>query len=399
MNAAPVIVIAAGGTGGHIFPALSVAAEMHERGWKVIWLGIRNSMEAKIVPEYGFPISFIRFAGVRGKGKMSWLKLPFTLSIGLLDSFKILRKQRPNVVLVMGGYIALPIGLMAFLSRCSFILHEQNSIAGWANRLLSYLAKPVFTAFPQTLKTGEWVGNPLAKAFQNNNDDIEQRYRNRSSSSFLRILIIGGSLGAAALNQIVAQAFAKLSEQLPLWVIHQTGEKHLEATIGHYQEVGLKADVCFQANDNHVYSKQFASKLSFDNQDLFFNLGQAANQNIIKVAPFIHDMADAYRSADLVICRSGAMTVSEIAAIGIASLLIPFPFAVDDHQTFNAQFLVAAGAAEIIQQRDLTVEKLVLWIKQHNRSSLLNMAKKARGLAKRNAHQVIADACIKTQGY
>lgn len=350
------LLVMAGGTGGHVFPGLAVAHRMAAAGWRVVWLGSPNGMEASLVPKHGVPVEFVRFGGVRGKGLRTKLVAPFKLIRACLDAAGVLRRVRPDVVLGMGGYISFPAGLMAAMQRLPLVLHEQNSIAGMANRMLAKLARRTLVAFPNALPRGEWTGNPV-RADVVGVPAPAARFEGRHGP--LRLLVVGGSLGAAALNETVPRALARLPAATRPHVVHQAGAKHMDALRKHYADAGLSSDA---GSD-------------------------------IALLPFIDDMAQAYAQADVVICRSGAMTVSEIAAIGVAALFVPFPFAVDDHQTTNGQFLSEQGAAVMIQQKDLRVEALADWLAGLTRETLLDMACKARALARPDATAQVAIAC------
>lgn len=344
------ILIMAGGTGGHIFPALAVADVLRAQGWKVTWLGAPNSMEAELVPQHGYDMAWVRFSGLRGKGLLRKLALPFNLIIALWQSAIALFRCRPDVVLGMGGYITFPGGLMAMLLRRPLIIHEQNSIAGLSNRVLACIAQQVLSGFPGVLSKATWCGNPVRKAIADL-PEPQQRYATRSGN--LKLLVVGGSLGAKAINEILPQALALLAESSRPKVIHQTGKQHFDAVQKLYQHSGVQADI----------------------------------------KPFLDDMAQQYANADLVICRAGALTIAELAAAGVASILIPFPFAVDDHQTHNARFLSERGAAVLLPQVELNAEKLAKLLNELSRESLLKMAQLARGLAKPGAAQDVANSC------
>jgi UDP-N-acetylglucosamine--N-acetylmuramyl-(pentapeptide) pyrophosphoryl-undecaprenol N-acetylglucosamine transferase len=357
------LMVMAGGTGGHVFPGLAVAHWMQARGWRVVWLGNASGMEATLVPKHGIAMEYVRFGGVRGKGIKTKLMLPVNLLRACSQSLRALRTVKPDVVLGMGGYITFPAGLMSKLSGTPLVLHEQNSIAGLANKVLAHVAKRVLVAFPNALPNAEWTGNPiraeLAEALP-----PKERYaaRNADAKARLNVLVVGGSLGAAALNETVPKALALLDPAMRPRVVHQAGAKHIDALKANYAAAGLSAD-----------------------ED-------------VQLVPFIDDMASAYAAADLVICRSGAMTVSEIAAVGVAALFVPFPFAVDDHQTTNAAFLANAGAAHLIQQRDLSAEKLAGWLREQTRETLASMAEKARALAKPDAAERVGRVCADVAG-
>lgn len=346
------ILIMAGGTGGHIFPALAVAEKMRERGWRVVWLGNPDGMEARLVPQHGYEMVWVKFAALRGKGLLRKLLLPLNLLKGFWQAQKAIRQVRPNVVLGMGGYITFPGGMMAALLGKPLVVHEQNSVAGLANRVLAGVADRIATGFPEVLKKGVWAGNPVRPEISRISPPAE-RFAERTGA--LRVLIIGGSLGAQVLNEMVPQAMALLAADEQPQIVHQAGEKHIEALKANYAAVGVQA---------HCVS-------------------------------FIEDMAGAYEWADLVICRSGALTVAELAAAGVASILVPFPHAVDDHQTGNAKFLVNVGGAFLLPQTELNPEALAL-IRNYSRGQLLEMAEKARSLAKPDATEEVANICAES---
>lgn len=344
------ILIMAGGTGGHIFPALAVADVLRAEGWQVTWLGAPNSMEAELVPRHGYDIAWVRFSGLRGKGLLRKLMLPLNLLRALWQSAVALFRYRPDVVLGMGGYITFPGGVMAALLHKPLVIHEQNSVAGMSNKALAKLADRVLSGFPDVLKGAEWCGNPVR-------DSIAAlpaptaRYAARSG--VLNVLVVGGSLGAKAINECLPQALFCLPQQTEPRVIHQTG-KH------HFAEV----------------------------QELYHQAGIAA-----EVRPFLDDMAQYYAWADVVICRAGALTVAELAAAGVASILIPFPFAVDDHQTGNAKFLSDKGAAILLPQTELAPRRLAAILEEMTREKALGMAQAARALAHPAAAQCVAKVC------
>ncbi len=344
------ILIMAGGTGGHIYPGLAVADALHEQGWKVVWLGAPNSMEADLVPRHGYPVAWVNFTGVRGKGMFRMLTLPFTLLRALGQSAGAIFRYRPDVVLGMGGYITMPGGLMAALLRRPLVIHEQNSIAGMSNAILAKIATRVLSGFPGVLKNTLWCGNPV-RADIAAISEPQVRYGTRSGK--LNVMVVGGSLGAQALNETLPKALAMLSEQERPRVLHQTGKKHFESVRQMYAQAGVEADI----------------------------------------KPFLDDMAIQYAKADLVICRAGALTIAELAAAGVASMLIPYPFAVDDHQTSNARFLSEQGAAVLLAQRELNAETMAQLLREMNREKLQVMAQAARKMAKPEATQAVANVC------
>ncbi|WP_312260082.1 undecaprenyldiphospho-muramoylpentapeptide beta-N-acetylglucosaminyltransferase [Limnohabitans sp.] len=342
--------VMAGGTGGHIFPGLAVAEALRDAGWRVHWLGAPHSMESQLVSPRGFAFEAVDFGGVRGKGLKTLAVLPFKLLRAFWQSLQVVRRVQPDVVLGLGGYITFPGGLMASLWGKPVVLHEQNSVAGLANKVLAQVADRVFTAFPGVFKTGQWVGNPLRRAFTEQASPA-QRFVGRTGP--LRVLVVGGSLGAKALNDIVPQALALLPAATRPVVTHQSGAKQIEALRVNYAAAGVQADL----------------------------------------TPFIDDTATAFAQADLVICRAGASTVTEIAAVGAAALFVPFPFAVDDHQTTNAQFLVAQGGGWLVPQAELTAQALADRLAGLSRESLLACAEKAYEQKKTNATREVVMAC------
>jgi UDP-N-acetylglucosamine--N-acetylmuramyl-(pentapeptide) pyrophosphoryl-undecaprenol N-acetylglucosamine transferase len=343
------ILIMAGGTGGHIFPGLAVAHEMRAAGWEVVWLGARGGMEERLVPPRGYRTELIRAKAARGKGLLQKLLLPANLLFSFWESARLIRRLKPDVVLGLGGYVAFPGGMMASLLNRPLALHEQNAIPGLANRVLSTVSDKVMVAFPGALKSGEWTGNPVRGEIAAMTSP-EDRFQDRKGP--MRILVVGGSLGAQALNEAVPKALALLST--PASVVHQAGEKHLEALRKSYREAGVQGDL----------------------------------------VAFIDDMARRYAEADLVICRAGAVTIAELSAGGMASILVPFPYAVDDHQTANARFLADKGAAILVPQSEMTAEKLATLIRSLDRVKLLDMAKKARALGKPDAARLVAHRCM-----
>jgi UDP-N-acetylglucosamine--N-acetylmuramyl-(pentapeptide) pyrophosphoryl-undecaprenol N-acetylglucosamine transferase len=349
------ILIMAGGTGGHIYPGLAVADALHAQGWNIVWLGAPNSMEAELVPKYGYPVAWVNFTGVRGKGLLRLLTLPFTLLRALGQSADAILRHRPDVVLGMGGYISMPGGLMAAILRRPLVIHEQNSIAGMSNKVLAKLANRVLSGFPGVLKHSEWCGNPV-RADITALSEPQSRYIGRCGK--LNVLVVGGSLGAQALNEALPKALAMLSEQERPNVLHQTGKKHLESVQQLYAQAGVRADI----------------------------------------RPFLDDMADQYARADVLICRAGALTIAELAAAGVASVLIPLPIAVDDHQTHNARFLSENGAAVLLPQKEFSAEKLAQLLRGFSREKLLAMAQAARSLAKPDATQRVAQVCAGLAG-
>lgn len=345
------IMIMAGGTGGHVFPGLAVADFLRALGWRVVWMGSRSGMEARLVPARGYEMAWIRASALRGKGLLAKLLLPANLLVAFWQSARAIFAVRPDVVLGMGGYVAFPGGMMASLLNKPLAVHEQNAVAGLTNSLLARLAERVMEAFPGSLKHAQWTGNPVRAAIAAVAAP-EARFAARQGP--LRLLVVGGSLGAQALNDAVPKALALLPAMDRPGVVHQAGEKNLEQLRANYAAAGVEGEL----------------------------------------VAFIDDMAARYAEADLVICRAGALTVSELAAAGMASLLVPFPFAVDDHQTANARFLADSGAAMLIRQAQMNPAQLAALIAALDREKLLAMALKARALGKAEATRLVAQNCI-----
>jgi UDP-N-acetylglucosamine--N-acetylmuramyl-(pentapeptide) pyrophosphoryl-undecaprenol N-acetylglucosamine transferase len=354
--------VMAGGTGGHVYPALAVAEELRTRGWKVFWLGTKTGLEARIVPKTGIDMVWVSMSGLRGNGMLRWILLPFTLLLAFWQSMRAILQRRPDVVLGMGGYTAFPGGMMASLLHRPVVIHEQNSVAGLTNRVLACLAERVLIAFPQAFHgkkdhpipcrevTSEWVGNPVRA---NITQLAHESVQTAGHSGPLRLLVVGGSLGAAALNDLVPRALALLPADKRPVVVHQSGRQHIDALQANYVNAGVDATV----------------------------------------RDYIEDMAQAYRDCDFAVCRAGAMTVAELACAGVPAVLVPFPFAVDDHQTGNAEFLSREGAGWLMPQKELTAEKLAALIAGLDRPCLAAMSAKARALAKPEATQRVADIC------
>jgi UDP-N-acetylglucosamine--N-acetylmuramyl-(pentapeptide) pyrophosphoryl-undecaprenol N-acetylglucosamine transferase len=352
--------IMAGGTGGHVFPALAVAECLRGDGWRVVWLGTRAGMEARLAPERGFEMEWLSFAGVRGKGLLRLALLPVQLLAAFWQAARVIFRVRPDVAMGLGGYAAFPGGMMAVFLGRPFAIHEQNAVAGLANRVLACLADRVLLGLPAAFThrrdrpipcgkvEAEWVGNPVRPEIAALADPAG-RYADRTGA--LRLLVVGGSLGAAALNDLVPKALARLPADQRPQVRHQGGTRNIEQLKANYAGSGVEAE-CLA---------------------------------------FIADMAEAYGWADVVVCRAGASTVAEIAAAGLPALFVPFPHAVDDHQTENARFLSEADAAWLIQQKDLDPERLAAWLAGLNRAELQSRAQKARALAKPNATRRVAE--------
>ena len=345
------ILIMAGGTGGHVYPAMAVADYLKEHGWNVVWLCTAGGMENRLIEGKNYKTATITMRGVRGKGLLGWLLLPYKLAIAFKQSFAAIRQHQPNVVLGMGGFAAFPGGIMAKLLGKPLVIHEQNSVAGLTNKTLSVIADKTLAAFPSAFDDKAiLVGNPVRQ-------DItqllspEQRYSQRTGK--LNLLVVGGSLGAAALNDVLPKALANLPTG-QFEVVHQAGEKHIAALQANYQAANVQADA----------------------------------------KAFINNMAEMYAWADIVICRAGALTVAELACVGVASILVPFPHAVDDHQTYNAQYLSDAGAARLIQQTEFNVQKASEMLSGLTREICLEMAIRAKQLAKPEATATVAKICM-----
>jgi UDP-N-acetylglucosamine--N-acetylmuramyl-(pentapeptide) pyrophosphoryl-undecaprenol N-acetylglucosamine transferase len=350
------VMITTGGTGGHVFPGLAVATRLIARGWRVFWLGTREGLEARLVPEHGVEFEGIRFAGVRGKGLQRLLLGPFALLNACWQSISVIRRRAPDVVLGLGGFASFPGALMGVACGKPLVIHDANAIAGLANRVLAYGANRILQGFPGAFKgrhgaKAEWVGNPIR-------EDIaaitapQERYAERSGP--LRLLVLGGSLGATALNERVPAALALLPPAARPIVTHQSGEGHLDALRAAYAAADVKAEC----------------------------------------VAFITDIANAYARADLVLCRSGGLTVAELTAAGVAALLVPLPGAIADEQTHNAGFLVAAGGAFLMPQAKLTPERLATFLMGCSRERLQEMAIAARRAGRADAAERVAEACV-----
>ena len=348
------ILIMAGGTGGHVFPALAVADYMKVSGWRVVWLGTKGGMEEILVPQKGYDIEIMDFSGLRGKNLMVWFLLPLRLLLAFWQSAKVLFQIRPDVVLGMGGYPAFPGGIMASLLNKPLLIHEQNSVPGLANKILAKFADKVLLGFPNAIRNEKKIifsGNPVRKEISQL-DMPDKRYAGRSGK--LKLLIIGGSLGAQALNSIVPKMLKLIPDHMRPLVTHQAGRKHLETLKKNYAEAGVEGELVV----------------------------------------FIENIAVQYADCDLVICRAGALTIAELTAAGIASILVPFPYAVDDHQTSNAKFLSDKDAAVLLPQNELTPQGLAQLLMEFTREKLLGMAMKARELARPDATRLVAEACM-----
>ena len=343
--------IMAGGTGGHVFPGLAVAEHLRAENWRVVWLGSRAGIEARLVPDRGIEMAWMNFSGLRGKGPVAIALLPLRLLRAFWTGAKAILAHRPDVVLGLGGFQSFPGGMMAaFLGR-PLVIHEQNSVVGMANRVLSHVSDRVLTAFPTTLSNAEIIGNPVRAEIAALSEP-GTRYAVRGGP--LRILVMGGSLGAKAINEAMPGAIALLAIDRRPVIVHQTGRGHHGAVEAAYRESGVSA----------------------------------------RAVEFIDDVAAALVDADVVICRAGALTISELACAGVASILIPYPHAVDDHQTGNARYLSESGAAVLLPQTELTAARLAALIEGFTREGLAAMAARARGLSKPGATRRLAEVCI-----
>ena len=352
MSRGPVLIMA-GGTGGHVFPALAVAEVLRARGAAVEWLGTARGIEADVVPRAGIPLNIIDVSGLRGKGPRSVLLAPWKLLRALYQALALLRRLRPASVLGMGGFAAGPGGLAAWLLGRPLVIHEQNAVAGTTNTLLARFARRVLLGFPDALDGGEFVGNPVRTEISAL-PAPGQRWQGRSGP--LRLLVLGGSLGAKPINELMPAALEQLPAQSRPVVRHQTGRGHDEAVAADYRQRGVDAEV----------------------------------------QPFIEDMGAAYAWADLVLCRAGALTVAELCAAGVGAILVPLPHAIDDHQSANARWFVAGGAGRLQPQRELTPTLLAEQLRQlaGQRETLLHWAEAARALARPDAAAVVADHCV-----
>lgn len=345
------IMIMAGGTGGHVFPALAVAHRLRDAGHMVSWLGTKKGIEARLVPEAGFPIDWLSVSGLRGKGLLSLLLAPYMLLKACWQASIIIRQRQPDVVLGLGGFASGPGGLMSWVHGKPLVIHEQNRVPGTTNRLLKRIATRVLEAFPNSFDQASgalFTGNPVRKEL------IEDTAEKKHTAN--KILIVGGSLGASILNEIVPSALKELQADYDLEVIHQAGKATIARAEVAYQKAQVKADI----------------------------------------RPFIEDMKRVYQWADIVICRAGAMTISELAIMGLPSILVPLPHAIDDHQTKNATYLSDQGAAVLLRQSELTTETLSNTLRAllSQPERLAEMGSKARSLAKPEATQLVADTCL-----
>lgn len=351
------VLIMAGGTGGHVYPAIAVAEALRQRGVGVMWLGTEKGLEARVVPERDFPITFITSVGVRGKGVLNALKAPWLMMKGLLESLQLIHRVQPVSVLGMGGFVSVPGGIASWLLRKPLLVHEQNAIAGTANRLLCRVAKQSLQGFDGALPGGVYTGNPVRREIT----ALQPRAVSTDIGTPLNLLVLGGSLGAKPINDVLPHVLRQLSPAQRPHIWHQTGKTTYDETVALYKQ-----------------------------QQLVINGEQ------LKVVPYIEDMASAYRWADLVLCRAGAMTLAEIACAGLPAMLVPLPHAIDDHQNRNAEYVVQHGAALLLPQASMTVEHLLsqLTALSLDRARLQRMAQASRLLAKPQAAERVADLCL-----
>ena len=352
------VMIMAGGTGGHVFPALAVAEVLMANNVAVSWLGTRKGIESELIPQRGIDLNYLNIEGLRGRGLLALLRAPFKLISSVLQACSVISQFNPSVVLGMGGFASGPGAVAAKIKGIPLVIHEQNSVAGTTNKLSAKLATRILQGFPNTFKKAEWCGNPIRSEIATlhlETDRLVQR------SGPLRGLVLGGSRGALAINKLVPQALAKIDSQHRPEVLHQVGGQHLELT-----------------------------------QNMYLEQGHDIHSSSLRIVPFIEKMDEAYAWADFVICRSGALTVSELTAVGLGAFLIPFPYAIDDHQTVNGQWLVDSGAAEMMSESMLTAQKLADYLKQidNNRDQCVAMSNRAKTLAKLGAADRVAEVCM-----
>lgn len=349
------VMIMAGGTGGHVFPALAVAERLRDGGAEVLWLGTRTGLEAGVVPRAGFELATVRIGGLRGKGALGWVLLPLRMMVAMAQSLAIIMRFRPMVVLGMGGFVTGPAGLTTWLLHKPLLVHEQNAIAGMTNRWLARVATRTLVAFPDALPRALLTGNPVRAAIEAL-PSPDERLATRKGR--LRLLVLGGSQGSRALNETLPRVLAALAAGQRPEVWHQTGRDRDEAVRAQYAALGVTA----------------------------------------RVAPFIDDMSEAYAWADVVVCRAGALTIAELTAAGLGAILVPYPHAVDDHQTRNGEYLATAGAAVLLAEgaalESALSRQLEIFCADGGRARLLDMARTARALARPGAADAVADCCV-----
>jgi len=352
------VLIMAGGTGGHVYPALAIAEYMRNKGVQLYWLGTSKGLESRVVPQNNFPLLTIKISGLRSTNIFRWILAPFAVLIAIAHSLKIMINIKPSVVIGMGGFVSGPGGIAAWLLRIPLLIHEQNSIAGLTNRLLSPFARIIMQGFPNAL-TGKKVittGNPVRIEIIQKASELSKKKHAEKGES-LHLLVLGGSLGARVLNNLVPVVLGKLSQDIKIETLHQTGTTHLDATLKAYEVIGIKPD---------------------------------------GVVSYIEDIAQAYTWADLVICRAGALTVSEISVMGLASIFVPYPYAVDDHQTMNARYLADDGGGVLLPENELNDDKLLelITVFHNKRESIIEMSKIARNKAMPKATETIGNLCL-----
>mgnify|MGYP001180355803 CR=1 FL=1 len=353
--------VMAGGTGGHVYPALAVAKSLLRHDINVVWLGTRTGLEARVVPAAGIEVEWIEVKGVRGSGWVRKLWLPVMLGRALFQAYAAISRRRPVALLGMGGFVAGPGGLVAWLMRLPVLIHEANTRAGLTNRVLAPLSKSVMCGFPATVGLGgrvEWTGNPVGEEFLEFPPPAD--HYGQHADEVLRVLVIGGSQGARILNQVLPLAMAQLRPEQRPKLVHQCGRGRSAPLERHYQQLKMEAEV----------------------------------------SEFIDDMAAVYRQADLVICRAGAMTVAEICAAGLAALLVPYPYAAGDHQRTNANYLASRGAAIALDESNLSAQHLAQTVSelQNDRGRLLSIGENARALARLDAAQRVTAQCLEVIG-
>ena len=353
------VMIIAGGTGGHVYPGLAVADYLRQHDVSIIWLGTATGLEARVVPGQGYRFITIQVSGLRGKGLLKLITAPFMVLKAILQSLSVLRQAKPDVVLGMGGFVSGPGGIAAWLSRIPLFIHEQNSIPGTTNRILALFAKVVMEGFPGTFKPGNRIlttGNPVRSEMFNVQDPVSRL--SGSPDRCMRLLVIGGSQGARVLNKVLPETIQQLEGKVDIEIWHQVGDRNLAEAKSDYAKV------------NQSYR--------------------------IRIEPFIEDMAEAYSWADLVLCRAGALTIAELCAVGIASILVPFPYATDNHQKKNAGYLSDNGAAVLIDEGDLQASILAKLLTEISgaRNRIFEMAIAARKLARPGATRAVADVCM-----
>ncbi len=374
-----VVLMVAGGTGGHIFPGLAIANELRELNIKVIWLGTKKGMEHKIVPEHQFEMEHLEMSGIRGKGLTAILLMPFKLSQAMLQAYKVIKKTNPDLVVAMGGFVSAPAGLMARLMGKSLIIHEQNAIAGLSNRLLNLVANKTLCAFPQAIvnfyrkNSVGIMGNPLRKEII----DVAKASVISKDKTHTNVLILGGSLGAKKLNELLPVAISQFLKQQPQ--LEKQQDTAITYSVHHQCGAGKSAEL------NASVATLELNKIQTDGQSISY-----------KVDEFIDDMAKAYLWADVVICRAGALTISELCAVGLPAILIPYPYAVDDHQTANAHYMVENDAAFCVDEKELTIEKMMHLLTLLNPQKIVQMSNKAKKIGRPEATNLVVKDCLAT---